>query len=869
MASEDTDSDPQEKRLWSFANVVFDEASWRLSVGGEPVRLEEKPLRLLRILMERPRETVSKSELLDQVWPGVFVVEASLTTAISKLRRALGVDGSDLIETVPRRGYRLNADVAVERCAEVRAGVPWRAGEALPGRAGWHLVEGLDDDNGLEVWSIAHADTSEQRTLKVARTAQAVFVLEREWQVFQRAASKLAEPLPVPEVIAFESSRDEARLEARQGGAALSSQQAVEMIRAMSPAERLQVASTLARALSELHGCDIGHGGLSADDVLLNRDRDLRPVVRIDGCNLLDDDLGGQVRDADCRALGLLTYQIIRADPASGFAPGWEGLLADPVLVSDILAVAPADDTSTPLSAADYALRLDRIEERRADHDERLRTQERERRLQRELEVMRARQPWVRMTAVAAGAAIVFLVGALVVTMQERNQARQSAQLSEASFLFLAEDLLGQSNPLSGTPAEETLLGAARRAQSLIDVRYQSQPRVAAALHLALANAYAMRSDYNAARRAYGMADAAYARAGMQNSDEATRARLVSARFEGLSGQPGSIERASEILEAERTRLGARARRGYEGFLVAQAEGIIRYFSDVEMAAEAFARAIEIAEAGVEGLRDRDLVLVRQQLALSWLRLGRVEDAAGAFRVVIDDWTRLVGPSHASTLIARQNMVTALQMSGDYTATLREAALLMPLLREQMGANSRYTLALHSNRFEALMALGRHEEASVDAEAVWRGAVLSQGAASMQAIVGRTDYGTALCADGRYSQGLVQLGGAYASVESAFGPDHDLSHVVRYYYADCLLMSGRQGEADTLLRGVGKTQVGTFTGEPGWGATLDLALAESALARGDVETARRLNGGLASLGTASSPPYYRLRYQALRSRLES
>lgn len=53
--------------------------------------------------------------MLDAIWPGVSVVEASLPTAVSKLRRALGDEerGSRVIETVPRLGYRLAVAVEV------------------------------------------------------------------------------------------------------------------------------------------------------------------------------------------------------------------------------------------------------------------------------------------------------------------------------------------------------------------------------------------------------------------------------------------------------------------------------------------------------------------------------------------------------------------------------------------------------------------------------------------------------------------------------------------------------------------------------------------------------------------------------------
>ena len=103
-------------RRWSFAGCTFDEAGWALTVNGRRAILESKPLELLRELLLRPGIAVSKAELLDAIWPDVSVVEASLPTAIGKLRRVLkdGRRGRRIVETVPRIGYRLAVPVHVE-----------------------------------------------------------------------------------------------------------------------------------------------------------------------------------------------------------------------------------------------------------------------------------------------------------------------------------------------------------------------------------------------------------------------------------------------------------------------------------------------------------------------------------------------------------------------------------------------------------------------------------------------------------------------------------------------------------------------------------------------------------------------------------
>lgn len=92
--------------LWRFAGCEFDDQRRTLRVDGVLVDMESKPLDVLQQLLLRAGQVVTKVELLDTVWPGLVVVDGSLATAISKLRRALGAHAG-LIVTLPRVGYRL------------------------------------------------------------------------------------------------------------------------------------------------------------------------------------------------------------------------------------------------------------------------------------------------------------------------------------------------------------------------------------------------------------------------------------------------------------------------------------------------------------------------------------------------------------------------------------------------------------------------------------------------------------------------------------------------------------------------------------------------------------------------------------------
>ena len=85
----------------------------RLVRGDAEVHLESRVMDVLVCLAERAGEVVSRDTLNQQVWGNVVVTDQAVTNCISELRHHLGDDRSAhrLIETIPKRGYRLAAPV--------------------------------------------------------------------------------------------------------------------------------------------------------------------------------------------------------------------------------------------------------------------------------------------------------------------------------------------------------------------------------------------------------------------------------------------------------------------------------------------------------------------------------------------------------------------------------------------------------------------------------------------------------------------------------------------------------------------------------------------------------------------------------------
>ena len=103
----------QDNRSYEFGRFRVKVAERVLLRDGEIVPLTPKVFDILLTLVEKSGQVVSKDELMKRVWPDTYVEEGNLTQNISLLRKALGEtpEGTQFIETVPRRGYRFVAKI--------------------------------------------------------------------------------------------------------------------------------------------------------------------------------------------------------------------------------------------------------------------------------------------------------------------------------------------------------------------------------------------------------------------------------------------------------------------------------------------------------------------------------------------------------------------------------------------------------------------------------------------------------------------------------------------------------------------------------------------------------------------------------------
>ncbi len=149
-----------------FGAFELDERTRELRSGTSRIRLQDQPFEILRLLLRRPGDVVTREELRRQLWPdGTFVdFEHSLNAAVKRLRAALGDDADNprFVETLPRRGYRfvVSADASRAEPAvpqpRAAAGPPRRPALQQPGRRAPRV---------LRRWAARGADLAARRAV--------------------------------------------------------------------------------------------------------------------------------------------------------------------------------------------------------------------------------------------------------------------------------------------------------------------------------------------------------------------------------------------------------------------------------------------------------------------------------------------------------------------------------------------------------------------------------------------------------------------------------------------------------------------------------------------------------------------------------
>jgi TolB-like protein/DNA-binding winged helix-turn-helix (wHTH) protein/tetratricopeptide (TPR) repeat protein len=108
---------PRKTRIIKFGVFEVDLEAGELRKSGVRQKLAGQPFQILQVFLEHPQEIVTREQLQKRIWPDETVVDydLALKKAVNRIREVLGdsAESPRFIETIPRRGYRFIAPVAV------------------------------------------------------------------------------------------------------------------------------------------------------------------------------------------------------------------------------------------------------------------------------------------------------------------------------------------------------------------------------------------------------------------------------------------------------------------------------------------------------------------------------------------------------------------------------------------------------------------------------------------------------------------------------------------------------------------------------------------------------------------------------------
>jgi serine/threonine protein kinase/DNA-binding winged helix-turn-helix (wHTH) protein/Tfp pilus assembly protein PilF len=428
-------------RVWRFADYEFDEMGRELRVNGHAVEVESKPLDVLLQLLLHAGEVVTKEELLESVWPDVMVVDASLATAVSKLRKAMGDEDHPAVITVPRVGYRLAVPV---RCqvvaAPAGAELGLNAGDAVPGREHWRLKRPMDPSGSSQVWLAENPKTHEPRIFKFASDGVQLKGLKREVTLSRFLRESLGDRPEFVRVLEWNFNAPPFFLESEYCGPNLAEwAESQGGLNKVPLGVRLKLLADVAKAVAAAHDIGLLHKDLKPANILivpranggwqikvadfgsasmfepsrlhalgitnLGFTQTATPETTLTGTlmYLAPEVLAGQspTGPADVFALGVMLYQLVIGDFRKPLAPGWEVEIADQLIREDISDAACGDPARRLGSAAELAGRLSSLERRRFEQDQLEQTEKSKQIAERKRAEARARRPWVMLAAVA------------------------------------------------------------------------------------------------------------------------------------------------------------------------------------------------------------------------------------------------------------------------------------------------------------------------------------------------------------------------------------------------------------------------------------------------------------------------------------
>lgn len=523
--------------LWRFAGVELHDADSRLRVeGGEQV-LDRSSHEILRYLLDRAGEVVTKDELLEAGWPGRLVSENSLAKAVSRLRLALGEQGS-AIRAVHGYGYRLVAAVDFQALSEgsianePRELAQLREGDPLPLRPGWRIGRRLGEGSS-GIIHLAQTEPGETRAVKVATSEAGLRALKREIALTRYIREVKPDLEDVAQVIDWNLSQPPFFLELPHfADGHLGQWAGARGLAALERQDRISLCMRLCEAVAGLHEIGIIHKDLKPENLypVCDGDGHWRIVLADLGAGgalssprlaelglamsiasdtaphagsllyLAPEVIAGEAptQRSDVFALGVLLYQLVVGDLRRSLAPGWEADVDDELLREDIALAAASNPQRRDIDARSLAQRLHALDARREHLERERRHAQAVEQQGRQLAALKQKRRWL-----LAGIGVLAAFLTLSLWQQYRVQnardaaeaasraAHENAAIADAVNRFFNQDVLGAASPYAQSGDHEpTIREAVDHAVTRIDERLRDQPVVEASVRMTIGQVY-------------------------------------------------------------------------------------------------------------------------------------------------------------------------------------------------------------------------------------------------------------------------------------------------------------------------------------------------------------------------------------------
>jgi serine/threonine protein kinase len=446
----------------------------------------------------------------------------------------------------------------------------------------------------------------------------------------------------------------------------------------------------------------------------------------------------------------------------------------------------------------------------------------------------------VTVTALAFVAVVALVIFFVLRLTRERDIANRQTAIADSINQFLSNDLLGRSNPLQSGKASETLVDAVVQASANIDRQFQREPQVAARLHQTIARSLDSRTDYPVARTEYDRAATLFNQIDGPFSQDAIIVQLQRASMEARTYEAGSLPVAKKILANQESLLPKIARHRDElNVWLHSARGMVALIgNDAKSAVQNFQAAQDAAQK-LPSFDPRARLDLKQRLVFAYIRAGEPAKAEQLARELIAESSNVTGADSPNVLRVRLNLTQSLMNQSKFVEAVQEANKIYPAFVMMLGEDHELTMQLLATRAQSEGSLGDWDGTIRDDLTIYRIASQKQGPLSFFPIATLSDASMAQCRAGRLDEGVANARKALENSQKAFGERAGLTDGVRFGLADCLIGAGKLDEAAMLLQKVDAKAVTQLSGDPNWGANLDLALGELAFRGGDYATAQK------------------------------